>query len=173
MGTSKTQPNEWMLHDGTGKSVIFADERGWVRRMADGQEIVIQCMTGITTHNSSKIISVANPPANDYSIGDGDLITFSVYFDENVNVNVNVTGDVPTITFDEAGVTQEAKYSSGSSANDYVIFTYTPAKVGVIDNVRPVINLNGGSIVSADDGTAIDPDFPDTYTQPTGVNVVA
>jgi len=48
MGTSKTQPNDWMLKDGTGKSSIIGDARGWVRVQPDGQEVVIQCMSGVT-----------------------------------------------------------------------------------------------------------------------------
>jgi len=168
MGTSHTSPNDWMTKDGTGKSTVFGDERGWVRKMADGQEVVIQCMTGVVGHNQPKITSIDNPAADDYSIGSGEIIRFSVYFDEDIDV----TG-IPSLTFDEAGSSQEASYNSGTSLSDMLTFEYTVANVGVIDNVIPKINLNGGTIVSNDDGTDVDLNFPAGYTQPTGVNVVA
>jgi len=168
MGTSHTNPNDWMTKDGTGKSTVFSDERGWVRKMADGQEIVIQCMTGVVGYNQPNITSIDNPAAKDYSIGSGEIIRFSVYFNEDINV----TGS-PVIEFKEAGVQQSASYNSGTSLSDMLTFEYTVANVGVIDNIIPKINLNGGIIISNDDGTAVDLDFPDNYVQPTGINVVA
>ena len=167
MGTSKSQPNDWMTKDGTGKSTVFGDERGWVRVQPDGQEVVIHCMTGVTGLTQPEVTSVDNPAPGDYTIG-VNLIRWSVYFDEDVVV----TG-IPVVKFDEAGVQQEAVYSSGSSTASMLSFEFTGTTVGVIDNVITSIDLAGGTIVSDDDGSAVDLAFPNDYVQPTGVNVIA
>jgi hypothetical protein len=171
MGTSKTQPAEWMLNDGTGKSTIFGDERGWVRKMADGQEVVLHCMKDVNytpPTTSPHIVSVTNPAAGDYSISANEIIRFSVYFDEDITVTGN-----PVVTFDEAGSPQQATYNSGTSLSDMLSFEYAVANIGAINDVQLSINLNGGTIVAVSDGSPADVNFPVSYDQPTGVNVIA
>jgi hypothetical protein len=166
MGISKKQPSEWMTHDGTGNSKVFSDKRGWILKMANGCEIILQCINGVTEYIKYKIINVENPIAYEYLIESKDIIRFYVYFD----TDVKVTG-IPTITFDEAGVKQEAQYQASTSFSDKISFEYVVSTVGEINNVIPKINLNGGNIVSVD-GTDVDLNFPNNYAQPKGVTVL-
>ena len=47
MGTSRSQPNNWMTKNGTGKITTFADARGWCRQHANGQIEVLHAMSGV------------------------------------------------------------------------------------------------------------------------------
>ena len=47
MGISKVKPGKIMLNDGTGNSTVHAGVGGWYRTHANGQEELIQCMSGV------------------------------------------------------------------------------------------------------------------------------
>lgn len=78
MGTSHSRPMEWMKNDGTGKTTLKTDERGWGRVMPDGQEIVINCQSGAEyIPGAPKINGILVPTAGDYSIGAADELIFT------------------------------------------------------------------------------------------------
>lgn len=141
MGTSKSQPNDWMTKDGTGKINTFADERGWCIQHADGQIEVIHAVSGVAENpsNPADILGVTNPADGVYSVG--DKLTFIVKWNEPVTV----TG-TPQITLDEDGVTVTADYVAGSSTATTSVFEYTTTTTGVVDNIVETIGLNSGSI---------------------------
>lgn len=171
MGTSKTQPNDWMTKDGTGKITTFADERGWCIQHADGQVEVIHAMSDVaeTPAVAPTVLNVINPSAGDYSVGAGDVILFTVSWSEPITV----TG-TPQIAFNENAVGAVADYDPAQSTINKMVFAYTVTTPGAIDTVVEAVSLNGGTIVGADDGvTAATLDFNGDYVQPTGVTVVA
>ncbi len=165
MGTSKSQPNDWMTKDGTGKSTVFGDERGWVRTQPDGQEVVIHCMTGVNEEGTiPRIDSVQVPAPGEYSVGAGDILVFNVEFSEAV-----VVSGTPQISFNENGVSANASYSSGTSTSTNLSFEYVVTDPGVVDTLVQSVQLNGGTIESVDGETAIL-----TFTASiTGVTVIA
>jgi len=144
MGTSKSQPNDWMTKDGTGKISTFADERGWCIQHANGQIEVIHTMAGVGENpaNPADILAVTNPNDGTYAVG--DTLTFSVRWNEPVTV----TG-TPQITLNEDDVTVTADYVAGSSTNTLSVFEYTTTTTGVIDTIVETIGLNSGSIMDA------------------------
>lgn len=171
MGTSRIEPNDWMINTGTGKSQPFGGANGWSIVHPNGQIEVLQCMGGVSESvvNPSKIMKVYNPANNDYSVSAGDRIRFVVDWNEPVNI----TG-TPLIDFNEAGVPQTALYDPTNSSTTKSYFYFDVTTPGIIDNVVTTINLNGGTIISADDGVTVAIlTFNSDYTQPLGVNVVA
>lgn len=51
MTNIRTEPLPWMINDGTGKSTLKSDERGWIRENADGNEIVLCCCKDVVFNN--------------------------------------------------------------------------------------------------------------------------
>ena len=171
MGTSKTQPNDWMTKDGSGNITTFADERGWCIQHANGFVEVIHCMKDVveTPAVAPTVLNVENPAAGDYSVGAGDVIQFVVFWSEPVTI----TG-TPQIAFNENGVGQTADYDPAQSSSNKSVFEFTVTTAGAIDTVVEAVQANGGTIVGADDGvTAAIMAFDAGYVQPTGVTVVA
>lgn len=173
MGTSKTSPNDWMTKNGNGKMAdnVFAGAGGWYITHPDGQVEMIQCMGGVVESptNPASVALVINPTDGEYSIAAGDVILFTVNWSEPVTI----TG-TPQISFNENGVLQTADYVVGSSNVTSSVFEFVVTTAGAIDTVVATIGLNGGTIVSTDDGvTAAELTFNGDYAQPTGVDVVA
>jgi len=171
MGTSKTQPNDWMTKDGTGNITTFADERGWCIQHKNGQIEVLHCMSNVleTPAVAPYILAVINPADGDYSVAAGDTITFTVNWSEPITV----TG-TPQIAFNENGVGAVADYDPALSDSNTMVFTYDVTTEGDIDTVVEAVQLNSGTIVGTDDGvTAAVLDFNADYEQPTGIVVVA
>lgn len=146
MGTSKSQPNDWMTKDGTGKITTFADERGWCIQHADGQVEVIHAMSDVAESPAvaAAILSVTNP-SGDYSLGAGAEVLFTVQWSEPVTV----TG-TPQIAFEENGAGVTADYDSTRSDANTSVFVFDVTAEGAIDTVTEAVQLNGGTIVGAD-----------------------
>ena len=171
MGTSKSQPNDWMTKDGTGKISTFADERGWCIQHANGQIEVIHTMADITESPAvAPVISrVTNPRAGDYSVAAGGQVKFTISWTEPVIV----TG-TPQVQFNENGIGVAADFDPSLSSTNKSVFVYTVTTEGDVDTVVEAVSLNGGTIIAGDDNTTpAELDFTDSYNQPTGVVVIA
>lgn len=152
MGTSKSQPNDWMLKNGTGKITTFADERGWCIQHADGQIEVIHAMSDVAESPAvaTTILSVVNP-SGDYSLGAGAEVLFAVNWSEPVIV----TG-TPQISFEENNVGVTADYDSARSTSTQSVFVFDVTAEGAIDTITESVQLNSGTIIGAD---AVDASF--------------
>ena len=134
MGTSHDAPNDWMLKNGNGKMAgnVFAGAGGWYVTNPDGQVELLHAMNDVveTVPNPASIISVTNPADGEYSVGAGDVITFTVNWSEPVTVV-----GTPQISFNENAVLQTADYVAGSSTSTQSVFEFTVTTPGVVDTV--------------------------------------
>lgn len=149
MGTSRSEPNDWMIKNGNGKMAdsVFAGPGGWYITHPNGQIELLHGMRGVAEvpPNAPDILSVMNPDAGEYSVGAGDTLTFVIYWTEPVTV----TG-TPQISFNENDVGVTADYVAGSSTANKSVFEYDVTAAGTVDTVVTTLGLNGGTIIGND-----------------------
>lgn len=170
MGTSRSQPNDWMVKNGNGKMAdnVFAGAGGWYVTHPNGQIELLHGMKGIAEvpPNAPNLLLVTNPSAGDYSVAAGDVITFVINWTEPVTV----TG-TPQISFNENGVGQTADYVAASSTLVRSVFEFTVTAAGDIDTVVTTLGLNSGTILANDFAIAsLTPVFEDDTIDTTTIN---
>jgi len=175
MGVSTTDPMEWMLHDGTGKSTVYKGDGGWYRKHADGRIELIQSMNfsggGDVVPDNPTIVSVTNPPDGTYTAADAVTLMWKVRYDEAVVVDT--AGGVPAIPFQIGGVDVAAVYDEKNSTEVELAFVYITeaSTTGTVTNVggaSKAIDLKGGTIKALDDPNLDAPvAFPTDWTAPT------
>jgi len=149
MGTSKTQPAGWMYNNGNGSTAVgdvIATERGWELKNPDGENEVLQCMSGLLDAVVNAIVTGYSTPAGEYDVTAGDIVSFSFSFNEAVTVV-----GVPQITFNANSIPVVADYSFVESDDNTLVFEWTAVGLaGPIDTVVTSISLNSGTIQDSD-----------------------
>ncbi len=123
---------------------------------ATSENFNLQASSGaLTDTNSSQLTAIADAAVTSVNIptngtyGVGQILTFTVKFDENITVNT--AGGTPQIAITLGSTTYQAIYQSGSGTNT-LAFSYL-VKSGDSDSdgiTIGALNLNGGTLIGAE-----------------------